>query len=111
VVVRVDQRGIGTSPGKIQLFSRQQGEDFYDAIEWAALQPWSTGKVGLLGISYYALTQWQVAAIIPWEGMVDLYRDASRHGGMLSNVFIAAWYPRQVLTVQYGADASVSQQE
>ena len=101
VVVRVDQRDIGASPGKINLFTRQQGEDFYDAIEWAAHEDWSTCKVGLLGISYYALTQWQVAAlqpphlaaIIPWEGMVDLYRDASRHGGMLSNVFIAAWYP------------------
>jgi len=119
VVVRVDQRGIGASPGTITLFSRKPGEDFYDAIEWAALQPWSTGKVGLLGISYYALTQWQVAAlrpphlaaIIPWEGMVDLYRDASRHGGMLSNVFLAAWYPRQVLSVQHGADGSVSEQE
>ena len=74
--------------GRFNLFSRQQGEDFYDTIEWAAHQPWSTGKVGLLGISYYALTQWQVAAlqpphlaaIIPWEGMVDLYRDASRQG-------------------------------
>ena len=119
VVVRVDQRGIGVSPGTINLFTRQQGEDFYDAIESAAHQDWSTGKVGLLGISYYALTQWQVAAlqpphlaaIIPWEGMVDLYRDASRHGGMLSNVFLAAWYPRQVLSVQHGADGSVSEQE
>src|SRR6266566_8223575 len=119
VVVRVDQRGIGASPGTINLFTRKQGEDFYDAIEWAAHEDWSTGKVGLLGISYYALTQWQVAAlqtphlaaIIPWEGMVDLYRDASRHGGMLSNVFLAAWYPRQVLSVQYGADGSVPEQE
>lgn len=119
VVVRVDQRGIGASPGTINLFTWQQGEDFYDAIEWAAHEDWSTGKVGLLGISYYALTQWQVAAlqpphlaaIIPWEGMVDLYRDASRHGGMLSNVFLAAWYPRQVLSVQHGADGSVSEQE
>ena len=51
VVVRVDQRGIGASPGTINLFSRKQGEDFYDTIEWAAHQPWSTGKVGLLGIS------------------------------------------------------------
>lgn len=119
VVIRVDQRGIGASPGKINLFSRQQGEDFSDAIEWAALQPWSTGKVGLLGISFYALTQWQVAAlqplhlaaIIPWEGMEDLYRDACRHGGILSNTFITTWYPRQVLSVQYGVDGSVSEQE
>jgi predicted acyl esterase len=49
---------------------------FYEAIEWAAVQPWSTGKIGLLGISYYAGSQWRVAAkrpkglaaMIPWEG-------------------------------------------
>jgi predicted acyl esterase len=119
VVVRVDQRGIGRSPGRLDLFSQQQGEDFYDAIEWAALQPWSTGKVGLLGISYYALSQWQVAAlhpphlaaIIPWEGLHDMYREAIRHGGILSNVFVGAWYPRQVLSVQYGVDGSLSEQE
>ena len=40
VIVRVDQRGIGASPGKINLFTRQQGEDFYDAIEWAAHEDW-----------------------------------------------------------------------
>src|SRR6266571_2953416 len=61
VVVRIDQRGIGSSPGTLDLLSRQQGEDFYDAIEWAGIQSWSLGKVGLLGISYYAANQWQVA--------------------------------------------------
>lgn len=100
VVVRVDQRGIGTSPGYLDLLSRQQGEDFYDAIEWAGIQPWSTGKVGLLGISYYAASQWQVAAMqpphlaamIPWEGFVDLYREAIRHGGIYSNTLSQCQY-------------------
>ncbi len=63
--------------------------DFYDAIEWAAAQPWCYGKVGLSGISYFAINQWFVAnhqppslkAIIPWEGFADLYRDALFHGG------------------------------
>ena len=66
--------------------------DFYDAIEWAAAQPWCNGNVGLSGISYYAINQWFVAnlnppslkAIIPWEGFADLYRDALFHGGLLS---------------------------
>ena len=44
VIVRVDQRGVGASPGRLDLFSQQQGEDFYDAIEWAAIQLWSTEK-------------------------------------------------------------------
>ncbi len=47
VVIRVDQRGIGVSPGRLDPFSRQEAEDFYDAIEWAAEQPWSNGKRGL----------------------------------------------------------------
>ena len=110
VLVRVDQRGIGMSPGHLNLFSHQEAEDFYDVIEWTASQEWSNGKVGLLGISYYALTQWQVAAlkpphltaIVPWEGMVDIYRDGMRHGGIFSNGFITAWQNRQVLPVQNG---------
>ena len=68
--------------------------DFYDAIEWAAAQPWCNGKVGLSGISYFAINQWFVAnlqppslkAIIPWEGFADLYRDALFHGGMFERV-------------------------
>jgi predicted acyl esterase len=71
---------------------------------------WSTGKFGLLGISYYAGSQWRIAArqpkglaaIIPWEGMSDYYRDRCRHGGILSNAFIDFWWNRQVITKQYG---------
>jgi predicted acyl esterase len=114
-IVRVDQRGVGASPGWLGPFSAQQAVDYFDAIEWAAIQPWSSGKVGLLGISYYALTQWEVAAlqpphltaIIPWEGMLDLYRDTVRHGGILST-FRQGWFYRQILPVQYGADGRLS---
>ncbi|KAI7975383.1 hypothetical protein EIK77_006339 [Talaromyces pinophilus] len=84
--------------------SAQTSLAFFDVIEWAASQPWSTGKVGLLGVSYYAGSQWRVAAlrpkglacIIPWEGMSDYYRDRCRHGGILSNTFIDFWWNRQV---------------
>lgn len=90
--------------------SRGTSECFFDVVEWAAEQPWSSGKVGLLGISYYAGSQWRVAArrpkglaaIIPWEGMSDYYRDRCRHGGILSNKFIGFWWNRQVLVNQYG---------
>lgn len=104
VVIRVDQRGTGTSEGRLALFAPQEAEDYYDCIEWAGVQPWSTGRVGLLGISYYAINQWHVAAlqpphlaaIVPWEGAVDIYRDWAYHGGILSNVFTDAWWPRQI---------------
>ncbi|HEX4969909.1 MAG TPA: CocE/NonD family hydrolase, partial [Steroidobacteraceae bacterium] len=76
VLVFVDTRGTGKSPGRTDIWSMQEARDYYDAIEWAAAQPWSTGKVGLSGVSYYAITQWNVASlqpphlttILPWEG-------------------------------------------
>ena len=109
VCIRVDSRGAGMSPGYMQLWSPQEAIDFYDCIEWAGVQEWSNGKVGLNGISYYAMNQWQVAslqpphlaAICPWEGASDMYRDMSHHGGILSD-FINNWYDMQVTTVQHG---------
>ncbi|RJE26862.1 X-Pro dipeptidyl-peptidase [Aspergillus sclerotialis] len=64
-IVRADERGTGQSPGKLDTMSRGTSEAFFDVVEWAADQPWSTGKVGLLGISYYAGSQWRVAARQP----------------------------------------------
>ncbi|RHZ51320.1 hypothetical protein CDV55_102922 [Aspergillus turcosus] len=109
-IVRADERGLGQSPGHLDTMSRDTSEAFVDVVEWAAEQPWSNGKIGLLGISYYAGSQWRVAArqpkglacIIPWEGMSDYYRDRCRHGGILSNAFIKFWWERQVVSNQYG---------
>jgi uncharacterized protein len=58
-VIRVDSRGAGRSPGYLDIFSARETLDYYQCIEWAAAQPWCTGKVGLLGVSYYAINQWQ----------------------------------------------------
>ncbi|KAF2192027.1 X-Pro dipeptidyl-peptidase protein [Zopfia rhizophila CBS 207.26] len=109
-IVRADERGLGQSPGLLNTISRGTSEAFFDIVEWATEQPWSSGKVGLLGISYYADSQWRVAArkpkgltcMIPWEGMSDYYRDRCRHGGILSNKFIKFWWDRQVVSNQYG---------
>ena len=109
-VVRVDSRGCGTSPGFIDHFSPRETQDFHDCIEWAGVQPWSNGKVGLDGISYYGINQWHVASRQPphlaamciWEGAADWYRDMTHHGGILST-FWANWYDMQVKTVQHGA--------
>jgi len=107
--VRVDSRGAGRSPGYIDHFSPRETRDFYACIEWAGVQPWSNGKVGLNGISYYAINQWHVASLQPphlaamcvWEGAADWYRDMTHHGGILST-FWANWYDMQVRTVQHG---------
>ncbi len=98
-VVRCDTRGTGKSPGRPRLLSRAEAEDFYDCVEWAGTQSWSNGKVAVMGVSYFAMNAWRVAAlrpphlaaIVPWEGAVDLYRDANRHGGIYSSGFMRAW--------------------
>jgi uncharacterized protein len=108
-VVRVDSRGAGWSPGFMDPSCPREIDDLYQSIEWAGTQPWSNGKVGMLGISYYASNQWRVAglhpphlaAIIPWEGQNDRYRDSGYHGGILSQ-FQQRWAKHQVVNIQYG---------
>jgi uncharacterized protein len=98
-VVNCDLRGAGTSEGEASLLSDQEGEDVYDLIEWAAGQSWSTGAVGLLGVSYLAISQWKAAAlqppglkaICPWEGFTDAYRDLLRPGGIREDGFVSMW--------------------
>jgi uncharacterized protein len=98
-VVNCDLRGAGTSGGSASLLSDQEGEDVHDLIEWAAAQPWSTGAVGLIGVSYLAISQWKAAAtqppslkaICPWEGFTDAYRDLMRPGGIREDGFVRVW--------------------
>jgi uncharacterized protein len=109
VCVRVDSRGAGRSPGVIDVWSPLETQDLSECIKWAGTQPWSNGKVGINGISYFAMNQWTVgarkpphlAALCIWEGSSDYYRELCRHGGILSD-FYHSWYPRQVGSVQHG---------
>jgi predicted acyl esterase len=109
VIVRVDSRGCGRSPGYVDLWSPREAKDFFNCIEWAGVQPWSNGQVGLNGISYYAMNQWQVACLQPphlkamciWEGAADFYRDLSHHGGIFTT-FLPNWYDMQIIPVQHG---------
>jgi len=108
-IVRVDARGTGRSPGYVDPWSPRETRDLYDCIEWAAAQEWCSGKVGLNGISYFAMNAWQVAALSPphlaavcaWEGATDHYRETCYHGGVYSE-FISNWYPRAIIPVQHG---------
>jgi len=107
--LRIDSRGAGRSPGYLDVWCERETEDLYQCVEWAGTQPWSSGKVGINGISYYAMNQWTVGALRPphltamciWEGSSDYYRELCRHGGILSD-FLNNWHPRQVASVQYG---------
>jgi predicted acyl esterase len=109
VVARVDSRGAGWSPGVLWPRNPQEYEDIAESVEWAASQPWGNGKVGIMGISYYAVMAWaaaarqpeHLAAFIAWEGFNDPYRDAYYHGGILSE-FTKRWQERQINPIQYG---------
>ncbi len=89
-IANPDVRGVVDSEGDSVLWDRQEGRDCYDVIEWLAGQPWCSGKVGISGTSYLAVSQWftaaeqppHLAAINPWEGVSDVYRDLVRRGGM-----------------------------
>ncbi|OBK19256.1 CocE/NonD family hydrolase [Mycobacterium asiaticum] len=99
VVVNADSRGCGRSDGTGNLLSRQEAEDTYDLVQWLAEQPWSDGRVLMLGVSYLAISQYAVAAlqppalraICPWEGFTDAYRDLTFPGGVRESGFTGMW--------------------
>jgi hypothetical protein len=111
-VVRVDGRGVGNTPGKLDPFSRQEALDYYDAIEWAAAQPWSNGNVGIYGGSYQATIQWNVTAlhppalkaIAPLASDADSYRDLAYPGGILLENYRRYWW-NDVVGQARGRDA------
>lgn len=92
-----DIRGVVDSDGDSVLWDRQEGRDCHDLIEWLAEQEWCSGKVGMSGTSYLAVSQWftaaeqppHLAAINPWEGVSDVYRDLVMRGGMPDTGFAA----------------------
>lgn len=97
--VHADVRGSGRSEGTYGFFDRRERRDLYEMIEWIAARPWSNGRVGGIGHSYYATTQWCMAAerpphlacIAPYDGHVDLYRGWAYTGGIPGR-FMSEWW-------------------
>lgn len=95
VVLNPDTRGAYKSGGNLVYWGRQLAEDGYDFIEWAAVQPWSSGKVAMAGNSFLAASQWfiaaerppHLAAIAPWEGFSDGMRHVFQRGGIPALTF------------------------
>jgi predicted acyl esterase len=95
-VINVDARGSGNSEGDILQFCSGEGRDARDLIEWVATLDWCNGKVGMSGNSWLAIAQWfaaaerppHLAAIAPWEGFDDFYRDGICIGGVPEVGFI-----------------------
>ncbi len=95
-VVYADPPGTWYSKGEMHHGGPQETQDCYDLIEWLGTRRWCNGKVGMSGVSYLACIQWQVAplrpphlaAINPWEGFSDWYREFALHGGMRDTAFL-----------------------
>ncbi|KAH6989606.1 Alpha/Beta hydrolase protein [Ilyonectria sp. MPI-CAGE-AT-0026] len=110
-VVNPDPRGVGKSSGNIYHFGSQEGRDGADVVDWIGQRPWCSGKVALTGNSYLSISQWfiaaerptHLAAIAPWEGMSDLYREATVLGGVLSKP--ALEFNLQLLQVNAGENS------
>ena len=115
VVMRVDGPGSGKNPGTLAPWGIETAEAFRDAIDWAGVQPWSNGNVGLWGMSYYAMSQHAVASLEPahLKAMiaigtdVDLYDEVAYTGGILNEEFFAHWYRAGVLAAVCGEPDAV----
>src|ERR1700710_1692422 len=95
VHVIANLRGTSGSGGTFGFFDGQERRDMHDLVEWAAPQPWCDGNVGMVGISYFAMTQMEAAverpphlrAIFPVAATVDLF-EAATHHGLVSSAFL-----------------------
>lgn len=99
-VMRVDGRGSCNNAGEQYPFSYQEAKDYYDAIEWAGVQPWSNGNVGLWGASYTGWNMPPVAslqpphlkAMIPVSSDHKYIEDVIFIGGLYNEGFIKGWW-------------------
>ena len=97
--VVANNRGTGASGGCYTNYGPREVKDTYEVIEWIARQPWCDGNVGMFGVSAFAVSQQQVAALKPPHlkaiftpfGYTDFYRDKFYHGGILSHAFMRGW--------------------
>lgn len=96
--VLADAPGSGKSEGDWALWDKNEQDAMCDVIDWIAEQDWCTRKVGMIGESYFAISQWlaavnrprNLACIAPFDGLTDPIRDAFYHGGVPCR-FVAPW--------------------
>lgn len=98
LVVSQDERGRWSSGGEFSPF-RNEMEDGYDTVEWAASLPGSSGKVGMYGFSYGGATQLLAAAarpphltcISPAFCTPQFYEGWAYNGGAFALAFNLSW--------------------
>ena len=116
-IVNMNLPGYANSDGPPSAFSEHQAKCYYEAIEWIAKQSWCSGKVGLNGVSFLAISQFHVAAcqayggpppslccISPWEGLTDPYRDIFAFGGLSDHGFPTFWWNTEVKPAFNGSE-------
>ena len=94
-ILGVSMRGTGCSEGEFDLFTPLWSTDGAAVVEWAAAQPWSNGRIGMVGASFPGISQLMVAsqqpdgleAIAPAVPITDLYRDVGYPGGIYNHSF------------------------
>ena len=99
--VIADCRGTGYSGGAYRVLTKKEYEDGHDLVEWVATQPWCNGNVGFLGMSYFSMIQFGIAAENPphlkalfaFDALTDMYRHWGYHGGILNLGFFLHWWP------------------
>lgn len=99
VEVVLDVRGTGASQGQMDSFSAREQQDTTEVLAWAAEQPWSNGRTGIVGTSYLGTNAFQAAgnAIPGLEAVFDVFGadELSRHfatnGGSLANGYVPAY--------------------
>lgn len=98
-MIGVNFRGTGCSQGSFQVTRADQwGPDGAETVAWIASQPWSDGKVGMIGGSFTGTSQLATAAfagpalkaISPINVFPDIYRDLTYPGGVF-NQWLPAW--------------------
>ena len=109
--------GTGRSEGTWDPVSREEGEAIHDVIEYVAGQNWSTGAIGMIGMSYYCWSQWNAARTRPphlktiaaFDGATDMYRDWMYHGGIPIQGFLNSWMFGSVLLQHMGNGLSITE--
>ncbi len=107
-VVIQDVRGRYTSEGEFYTFVNEIN-DGYDSVEWAASQPWCTGKVGMYGVSYVGATQWlaaksrppSLAGIAPGVTASDYHEGWAWQGGAFELGFNLSWAMGPLVTANF----------
>jgi len=114
VYAHMDVRGCGQSGGEFRLMDINEQKDLYDVIEWLGAQPWSNGKVGGIGQSYFCILQWwmaiqqppSLACIAAFDGLNDPYRATIYQGGILGDFFGSYWWNQNRIINRHPANGA-----